>query len=73
MSNGNWNVYGVCPCGYKRIAPFGSLFHIFCEVCPRCGRDKDEEWELRTMRFVSDARIWNPSTWGEGHWEDKDA
>lgn len=63
----NWDYYGVCPCGYKRRAPFKSLFHIHLEVCPKCGKDKDE-WSLKVMKWKSNATFWKPSTWGTGEW-----
>lgn len=65
-----WEVYGVCPCGYKSILPFGSLFHLHLEICPYCGKDK-EEFSIRKMRYVCDAKLFNPLTWFDGHWEVK--
>ncbi len=50
-----WKVYGVCPCGVYREAPFGSLFHIHLDVCPRCGKGKRSTWKLETRRFVAGA------------------
>lgn len=64
----DWNVYGVCPCGYRRLAPFKSLFHIHVVVCPECGRDKSE-WRVRVSRWVDTGKWWRR----EGYWEDKGA
>lgn len=48
---GPWGVYGVCPCGFKKTAPFGRKFHIHLNCCPDCGKDKDE-WTIKKMRQV---------------------
>jgi hypothetical protein len=59
-----WTKYGVCPCGYHREAPFGNLFHIHVEVCPKCGTDKDE-WDVKTGKSVATGTWWKPWTWGD--------
>jgi len=53
-----------------REAPFGDKFHIHLEVCPRCGTDK-KNWALRVMRYVATGRLFQPSTWGTGYWQDR--
>ena len=63
-----WKYYGVCECGFKSEAHFKSLHHIHIDCCPNCGIDKNE-WSLRKMRYVSDAKLLNPLTWFDGHWE----
>lgn len=74
-----WDKYAICTgCGEKYRAPFGSLFHIHFEVCPNCGTPKEirgqlfSGWPVRTMRYVSEARLFHPSTWSAGHWEERD-
>ena len=47
-----WDSYGLCPCGYYQKASFGSLFHIHLEVCPVCGKNKEDEWNVVTAKVV---------------------
>ena len=68
-SYGPWNAYGVCECGFKTRAPFADTFHIHIDVCPECGCPK-YRWTIKTMRRVSYAQWWRPSTWGKGRWEE---
>lgn len=35
-----WDTYAKCDCGHLMIAPFGKLFHVHSEVCPKCGTSK---------------------------------
>lgn len=64
-----FDVRAVCPSCLSRFrAPFGSLFHIHFEVCPNCGTPKSD-FDLRTERWVSKAKWWNPLTWNDGRWE----
>ena len=68
MGQPKWDVYGVCECGFKEQAAFGKLHHIHLKVCPECGSDKDT-WGLKTMKYISEFKLFDPSTWGAGHWE----
>lgn len=76
----NWNTYAVCKCGFKTIALFGDLFFVKLDCCPKCGAKKpvwvidvilDNNWKIKTMRFISTAKWYSPKTWGTGHWEIK--
>lgn len=69
---GEWDTYAICPCGLHFRLPFGDVFHIHRRVCPRCGTHK-RSWVVRVCRWVSEAVWWRPSTWGRGHWENKEA
>ncbi len=51
-----YSKYAICPCGWFREAPFGKIFHIHAEVCPRCGKEK-HEWKVVTAKEVG---FWNP-------------
>lgn len=64
----DWDIYGVCKCGYKERAPFGRLHHIHKTVCPDCSNHKSN-WDLETMRYISHVKLLRPSTWGSGVWE----
>lgn len=55
----SYDVYGVCPCGWYKEAPFGDLFHIHRWVCPDCGRPKSE-WRRVTGRVVNEGSWWSP-------------
>ena len=65
-----WEKYAVCKCGWRERVPFGDLFHLHVEVCPRCGIEKFE-MEIETARWVHTVVWWNPKTWGTGNWETK--
>lgn len=58
-----------CPCGWNAHAPFSSTFHIHVEVCPRCGGNK-EKWVVKVVRWISHSRLFKPSTWGTGKWQE---
>lgn len=76
----DWEVRAVCKCGYHTYAPFGKLFHAVTNCCPKCGAVKPDgmhfdftnNWELKTMRFISTCVWWKPSTWNSGYWETKE-
>lgn len=77
-----WHSRAICPkCGWHVYAPFGDVFHVHIDCCPDCGhhkydswrRDGDKVWRVKTMRYVSDAKMWKPKTWGTGHWETKES
>jgi ribosomal protein L37E len=69
----NWHTRGICPCGWHRSAPHGSLFHIHKDVCPKCGTKKERDgvsynWTTARMRKqISrkeiDPVLWKPWTW----------
>lgn len=73
---GRWRIYAQHEC----LALFGPMHggdHIVAamnmETCPRCGEPcgltARDTWARVVRRRVSDARWWNPLTWGRGHWE----
>ncbi len=62
-----WDIYGVCKCGWCEEAPFGRLVHIHKEVCPECGTHKSE-WTLKTRKWIPKHKIII-----KGHWEDKES
>ena len=77
-----WHTRAICPkCGWHVYAPFGSVFHVHTSCCPECGYEKydghrlsrlyrtAQEWEVKTMRWVTAAKLMKPSTWGTGNWE----
>lgn len=76
-----WQKYALCPrCSALYRAPFGSIFHIHFDVCPKCGQPKTEwrdltngnpAWEIFTLRFIGTSRIFRPSTWGSGYWQER--
>jgi hypothetical protein len=66
-----FDTYGVCPCGYKERAPFGTLFHIHRTVCPKCGVNIEGNWRVKTLRKVSMSVLLKPSTWGKYKWEER--
>jgi len=71
MSYTDWRTYAVCTgCEAKHYAPFGKLFHVSFECCPRCGEPK-YGWPIQIMRWVNDGQMFRPATWGSGHWETK--
>lgn len=65
-----WNVYAECPCGEHYRARHGDPANVAHEVCPKCGVEKNQ-YKICVARWVSDVRIFLPSTWGTGHWEHK--
>lgn len=67
-----WHVRGICPCGWHRHAPHGSLFHLHKDVCPECGTPKENRytynWKTARMRkkpaeWNDTAVWWRPWTW----------
>jgi len=61
--------YAICPrCDAHYRAPFGSLFHLHFEACPKCGEEKSH-WPVRTLQWVSTSKLFSPKTWGTGRWE----
>jgi len=71
----NWEIHGVCKmCGWHQYAPFGSVFHLHVNCCPDCGNPRKgfyneyDKWTTETMRWVSEAIWWKPSTWFKGKW-----
>lgn len=84
MKYGKWHSRIWCiKCGYNYQAPFGStnLFHeVRVDVCPSCGaevsyRRLNPQWGqpfiAKIMRRVDTGVWWNPTTWGNGYWEEK--
>ena len=73
----NWHSRAVCPgCGWHVEAPFGELFYVHVDCCPKCGCDKDYTWKVKNMRCICVLRPnktwWNPLTWGSIYtWETK--
>lgn len=37
----DWDTFAKCKCGNMMLAPFGKLFHVHTEVCPKCGEPKN--------------------------------
>ena len=82
-----WHARAVCPkCDWSIYAPFGDVFHVHVSCCPECGYEKYDgraclsrlyrniqEWRVRTMRWVSTAKLTKPSTWRTGYWETLDS
>jgi len=66
----NWRYYAVCiECGWKKYAPFASIFHANVKCCPNCGLDEND-FELKKMRLNSSKVKWfNPFTWDDHYWE----
>lgn len=71
----NWEIHGVCQiCGWHQYAPFGDLFHLHVNCCPKCGNPRNgfnidyNKWTTDTMAWVSSAVWWKPSTWLNGKW-----
>lgn len=63
---GRWGKYGVCLCGLKvGIGNFHSEI-----ICPNCGTE-GIRWFTKILRFVSTVRIFMPSTWWTGYWEER--
>ena len=60
---------GLCECGYTEDAPFGLPDTTVRNSCPNC-RFYKGRWTIIQESFVSDAKWWNPLTWGNGHWEE---
>lgn len=72
-----WHMRAICPeCGWHTYAPFGSLYHVHYECCPKCGNKKGTyrhgnlggtvSWSIETMRLHVDRSnvvLWNPLTW----------
>ena len=57
-----------CDCGWS--AQISVKTNFFApDPCPKCGASK-ESFELKTVRWKSDAKIWNPWTWSNGEWEE---
>jgi len=57
---GPWEVHAVCDCGWWTYAPFGKIFHVHDECCPRCGEPK-YGFKIRTRRI------------NKGEWETKES
>lgn len=51
-----WHKRAVCPCGYHRETPNGTLWDLDILVCPVCGLDykASRGWEVKTMRYVDE-------------------
>jgi hypothetical protein len=65
-----WDIYGKCKCGEVFRLPFGDLFHLHLEICPRCGESKHTF--VKTIgRYVSKAKLFSPSTWFQVVFEEK--
>ena len=64
-----WQHYAVCSdCGWKKYAPFASLFHANVKCCPECGKNS---FSLKKMRLNNSKVKWfNPFTWNEHYWEE---
>lgn len=74
-----WDTYAVCTsCDAKYQVADGRLF--FAPVaCHHCGLrsnhsvfDRGPKWPVKTMRYVSTAKLFSPSTWGSGRWEERE-
>lgn len=61
-------------CGWLTRVSFGSVFHVYEEICPKCGEyipksnsRLGEDWDLfvgrRIKRRMSKFFWWNPLTW----------
>lgn len=68
-------------CGWSKPA-HGSLFLSQPpDCCPDCGTTKEtsglspiwgEPFIIKTVRWVSTSKLWNPKTWGNGDWEERE-
>ena len=67
--NTNWHIRACCLCGWSKEVPFGDLFHLHVECCPRCGTEKSQ-LSIRKQRFISLSKWWNPITWGDWDLQD---
>lgn len=52
------------------IPDWGNLDYIKVNtpVCPRCGAPRSC-YRMETVRYVNDSKLFQPATWGNGHWE----
>jgi len=79
---GDWHKRAMCPhCGWHDEAPFGSVYHLMIDCCPKCGHEtpgcvsrhnhmpEEDHWDIITMRWVYTSTWYNPWSWGDGHWQ----
>lgn len=64
-----FKTYGVCACGNRQEAAFGNLWFVSHDVCWDCGRPNSQRTE-QVARWVPTGKLFRPSTWGSGYWQE---